>query len=146
VLQTGESDFRSAQAAFSQSQARASVLPFLDDMPSRLEASDLVICRSGAGTVFELAAAGRASVLVPYPHAAGGHQARNAEWMSKAGASLVVTDAEFTGARLSSILREAMSSPRALEARAAAARALARPNAAADIASMAEGLMAGPGR
>jgi len=144
VHQTGEADFPEAQRAYAASgfdEARA--IAFIDDMPARLESADLVVCRSGAGTVFELAATGRASVLVPYPFAAGLHQDRNAEWMARAGAAIVVPDAEMDGARLASIVREALASPDALGARARAARGLARPTAAADIASLAEGIMKG---
>ncbi len=143
VLQTGEAEHAAAQAACRDRGFDVTVLPFLDDMPARLERADLVVCRSGAGTVFELAAAGRASVLVPYPHAAGGHQEKNAAWMERAGAAAVVKDQDCTGGSLAAIVREALASPGLLEGRAAAARSLARPRAAEEIASMAEGLMRG---
>jgi len=144
VHQTGEADFPEAQAAYAASRfADARAVAFIDDMPARLEGADLVVCRSGAGTVFELAAAGRASVLVPYPFAAGAHQDRNAEWMARSGAAIVVPDRELDGARLAAIVKDALAAPESLGARAQAARALARPAAAAEIASLAEGLMKG---
>jgi UDP-N-acetylglucosamine--N-acetylmuramyl-(pentapeptide) pyrophosphoryl-undecaprenol N-acetylglucosamine transferase len=144
VHQTGEGDFQEAQAAYAASGfAEARATAFIDDMPARLESADLVVCRAGAGTVFELAAAGRASVLVPYPFAAGRHQDKNAEWMARVGAAIVVPDAELDGAHLSAIVREALGSPDSLAARARAARGLARPDAAADIASLAEEIMNG---
>jgi UDP-N-acetylglucosamine--N-acetylmuramyl-(pentapeptide) pyrophosphoryl-undecaprenol N-acetylglucosamine transferase len=141
VHQTGEAGLPEAQAAYAASGFEAQALAFIDDMPARLEAADLVVCRAGAGTVFELAAAGRASVLVPYPYAAGRHQDRNAEWMARTGASIVVPDAEMTGARLTAIVRESLAAPDSLASRARAARTLARPEAAADIASLAESLL-----
>lgn len=142
IHQTGEADAPQAQAAYASSgfeDARA--VAFLEDMPARLESADLVVCRSGAGTVFELAAAGRASVLVPYPFAANNHQDSNAQWMARAGAAIVVPDTEMTGHRLAAIVRESLAAPESLAVRARAARSLARPAAAADIASMAEGIM-----
>jgi UDP-N-acetylglucosamine--N-acetylmuramyl-(pentapeptide) pyrophosphoryl-undecaprenol N-acetylglucosamine transferase len=141
VHQTGEGGFPDAEAAYAASGFEARAIAFIDDMPARLEGADLVFCRAGAGTVFELAAAGRASVLVPYPYAAGRHQDYNAEWMARAGASLVVPDAEMTGERLATIVRNALATPDILATRALAARSLARPAAAADIASLAEGIM-----
>ena len=146
VHQTGEAEHASVAAAYGRSGFDATALAFIHDMPERLQEADLVVCRAGAGTVFELAAAGRASVLVPYPFAAGGHQEENARWMAQAGAAIVVADAELTGERLARIVRESLASPGSLTDRADAARALARPSAAADLASMAEALMAGGGR
>lgn len=141
TIQTGESDFPATAEACLRSRVKATALAFIDDMPRHLEESDLVVCRAGAGTVFELAAAGRASVLVPFPFSAGGHQDRNAEWMAGAGASIVVPDSRFNAEELERLVREAAASPAVLADRAKAARALARPSAAADIASRAESLM-----
>ena len=143
VHQTGEADLAATRDAYARSGLEATVLPFLDDMPARLAAADLVICRSGAGTVFELAAAGRASILVPYPLAAGRHQEKNARWMAAAGAAEVVLNQDLTGERLATLIEGALAAPQVLVSRAAAARALARPDAAAAIASMTEGLAGG---
>lgn len=141
TVQTGEADFAATAQACMRSRVKATALPFIDDMPHRLEESDLVVCRAGAGTVFELAAAGRASVLVPYPLSAGGHQDKNADWMARAGASVVIPDARFTGEELDRVVREAIASPGSLAKRAQAALTLARPSAASDIVSRAEALM-----
>ena len=73
---------------------------FIANMPEAFAAADLVICRSGAGTVSELAAAGRASILVPFPFAADDHQTHNAAAMQRGGAARLVRDAEFTGEKL----------------------------------------------
>jgi UDP-N-acetylglucosamine--N-acetylmuramyl-(pentapeptide) pyrophosphoryl-undecaprenol N-acetylglucosamine transferase len=141
--QTGEADHAAAAEAYRRSGFDATASAFFDDMPSRLANSDLAVARAGAGTVFELAAAGRASILVPYPYSAGGHQDRNASWMAAAGAATVVPDAQFTGEVLARLVREALSDPSALAARAAAARTLSCPDAASRIASIVERLSEG---
>ncbi len=75
-------------------------MPFIADMPAAFAAADLIVCRSGAGTVSELAAAGKPSILVPFPFAADDHQTRNAQAMERAGAARLVRDAEMTGEKL----------------------------------------------
>lgn len=141
VHQTGESDLATARDAYARSGLDATVLPFLDDMPARLQEADLAVTRAGAGTVFELAAAGRASVLIPYPFAAGAHQEKNAEWMASAGAAEVVLDRDLSGETIARLVREALTAPQTLLSRAAAARSLARPGAAGAIAALAERLI-----
>jgi UDP-N-acetylglucosamine--N-acetylmuramyl-(pentapeptide) pyrophosphoryl-undecaprenol N-acetylglucosamine transferase len=84
--------------------------------------------------VFEIAAAGRPAVLVPYPHAAGDHQTANARWMAQAGAGVIVRDGELTAARLGALVAELLADPARLASMGAAARGLARPQAASDIA------------
>jgi len=98
-----------------------------------LAASDLVLGRSG-GSIFEVAAAGRPAILVPYPHATADHQSGNAEWMRAAGAALVVPDAELNAAELRRDVGELLDDPGRLERMAAASRALAKPDAARRIA------------
>ncbi len=102
-----------------------------------LAAADLVLGRSG-GSIFEVTAAGRAAVLVPYPHATGDHQDANAAWMERAGAARVLADSELGGAagaeRLRAVVAGALGDRERLEAMAAASRALARPDAARRIA------------
>jgi UDP-N-acetylglucosamine--N-acetylmuramyl-(pentapeptide) pyrophosphoryl-undecaprenol N-acetylglucosamine transferase len=106
------------------------VTPFAD----ALAAADLAAARSG-GSVFELAAAGIPSILVPYPHAAADHQAGNARHMAEAGAAVVVPDAEIDAPRLRREVETLLADPERLRAMAAAARAVARPDAAARIAA-----------
>ncbi len=98
-----------------------------------LAAADLAVARSG-GSVFELAQYGLPAVLVPYPHAAADHQTTNAAWMAEAGAAVVVRDAALTGPVLREAVDAILATPGRLEAMAAASRALARPEAAADVA------------
>jgi len=105
----------------------------LGDFADALAAADLVVARSG-GSVFEIVANGLPAVLVPYPHASGDHQSANARWMSDAGAALVIADRELSGARLGGEVADLLADGRRLAAMASAARALARPRAAHDVA------------
>ena len=76
------------------------MVPFIADMPAAFAEADLVVCRSGAGAVSELAAAGKPSILVPFPFAADDHQTRNAEALERGGAARLVRDAEMNGEKL----------------------------------------------
>lgn len=105
----------------------------LGDFADALAAADLAVARSG-GSVFELAAHGLPAVLVPYPHAAADHQSANARWMADAGAALVIDDAELSAARLGGEVAELLADRRRLAAMAGAARSLARPGAAREVA------------
>ncbi len=99
-----------------------------------LAAADLAVARSG-GSVFELAQYGLPAVLVPYPHASADHQSTNARWMADAGAAVIVRDAELTPERLRSEVDAIALDPARLRAMSAASAALARPDAAGDIAA-----------
>jgi UDP-N-acetylglucosamine--N-acetylmuramyl-(pentapeptide) pyrophosphoryl-undecaprenol N-acetylglucosamine transferase len=105
----------------------------VDDFADALVAADLAVTRAGGG-VFELAAAGLPSVLVPYPYATGDHQAGNARWMAEGGAAVIVADAQLDGLRLSREVGALLSSPGRLRQMADAARRLARPQAAEQVA------------
>jgi len=98
-----------------------------------LAAADLVVARAG-GSVFEIAAHGLPAILVPYPHAAGDHQSANARWMSDAGAAVTIPDRELSAARLRAQVDALLADRERLAAMAAAARRLARPDAAGEIA------------
>jgi UDP-N-acetylglucosamine--N-acetylmuramyl-(pentapeptide) pyrophosphoryl-undecaprenol N-acetylglucosamine transferase len=91
------------------------------------------VARAG-GSVFELAAAGRPAILIPYPHATAGHQHANAAWMADAGAAVMIEDAELDPGRLTVTVEALLADRARLEGMAAAARALARPDAARRIA------------
>jgi UDP-N-acetylglucosamine--N-acetylmuramyl-(pentapeptide) pyrophosphoryl-undecaprenol N-acetylglucosamine transferase len=109
------------------------LLEYEPNLADSLAASDLVLARSG-GSIFELAAAGRPAILVPYPHAAADHQRLNAEWMEEAGAAVVIGDAEFTGEAVSEAAGRLLGDPPKLERMAAASAALAIPDAAQRVA------------
>jgi UDP-N-acetylglucosamine--N-acetylmuramyl-(pentapeptide) pyrophosphoryl-undecaprenol N-acetylglucosamine transferase len=108
---------------------REYITPFGD----ALAAADLTVARAG-GSIFEVAAHGLPAILVPYPHAAADHQAANARWMADGGAAVVLPDAEVTGPRLRAEVDALLADRARLAAMAAASRALARPDAARDIA------------
>jgi UDP-N-acetylglucosamine--N-acetylmuramyl-(pentapeptide) pyrophosphoryl-undecaprenol N-acetylglucosamine transferase len=124
-------------AALRENYARAGVeaecLAFVDDMAGALAEADFVVCRAGALTVAELAAAGVAAVLVPFPHAVDDHQTANARFLSDAGAAVLVPQPEFTPERLADMIR-AFSRERLLEM-AQRARALAKPDATRIVAA-----------
>jgi UDP-N-acetylglucosamine--N-acetylmuramyl-(pentapeptide) pyrophosphoryl-undecaprenol N-acetylglucosamine transferase len=107
--------------------------PYVDPFADALAAADLAVARAG-GSVFELAAAGVPSILVPYPHATADHQTGNARWMADGGAAVVVPDAELDAPRLAREVGNLLASPQRLDAMRAAARKLARADAADRIA------------
>jgi UDP-N-acetylglucosamine--N-acetylmuramyl-(pentapeptide) pyrophosphoryl-undecaprenol N-acetylglucosamine transferase len=138
VHQTGASAFDAIQRDFAASGLDGEIVRFITDMPAAFAAADLVVCRSGAGTVSELAAAGRPSVLVPFPFAADDHQTRNAEALERGGAARLVRDSGMNGAGLFEIVTALARQSGALEAMAAAARAFAKPGAASRAAQIME--------
>jgi UDP-N-acetylglucosamine--N-acetylmuramyl-(pentapeptide) pyrophosphoryl-undecaprenol N-acetylglucosamine transferase len=103
------------------------------DFGDCLAACDLVLGRAG-GSIFELTAAGKPAVLVPYPHATADHQSSNADWMARAGAAVVIPDAELDPGRLREVVGELLGDEAGLERMAAASRSLAKPDAAKQIA------------
>ena len=112
---------------------RYTLLEFEPHLGDALAASDLVLARAG-GSIFELAAAGRPAILVPYPHAAGRHQHANAEWMAEAGAAVVIEDSELGGRRLRELTGELLADAERLERMSRASAGLARPDAAERVA------------
>ena len=136
--QSGVRNFDATHAAYvatGADPARWQVLTFLDDMPARFAQANLVMARSGASTVAELAAAGKPSLLVPFAAAADEHQKRNAEAMVDAGAAafLLEKDLDVPG-KLLNTLTSLLTSPKQLASMAEAARTQAHPDAAAQIA------------
>ena len=138
VHQTGAAGFESMRDDFAKSGLAGEIVDFIRDMPAAFAAADLVICRSGAGAVSELAAAGKPAILVPFPFAADDHQTRNAEALERGGAARLVPDAEFTGERLVATVRELSAQPAGLERMGELARPFAKPGAAARAADILE--------
>ncbi len=112
---------------------RYTLLAYEPDLGDCLAACDLVLGRSG-GSIFELTATGRPAILVPYPHAAAGHQSANAAWMEEAGAAIVIHDEELTPARLATEVVGLLGDEVRLGAMSSASAALAKPDAARRIA------------
>jgi UDP-N-acetylglucosamine--N-acetylmuramyl-(pentapeptide) pyrophosphoryl-undecaprenol N-acetylglucosamine transferase len=126
------------RAEFAKAGLDGEVVPFITTMPAAFEAADLVVCRSGAGTVSELAAAGRPSILVPFPFAADDHQTRNAEAMARAGAARLVPETAMNGEKLVSLIQELARNSGELDRMAKSARDLAKPGAAKRAAEILE--------
>ncbi len=141
IHQTGERDYNEIRKAYQDQSLPAEVHAFIDDMPGTLAQADLVISRAGATAVAELAAAGRAAVLIPFPGATDQHQLENARALERAGAARVIVQSELTPERLAKEIRELMASPAALEGMETAVHSLARPDAAARIADLVEHFM-----
>ena len=132
--QAGERGLESARQAYQRAGVAALVEPFIEDMAAAYAWADLVVCRAGALTVSELAAAGVGSVLVPFPHAVDDHQTANARFLAEAGAALLVPQSELSPQRLAALLSELCAAPGRLAAMAEAARSLARTDAAERVA------------
>jgi UDP-N-acetylglucosamine--N-acetylmuramyl-(pentapeptide) pyrophosphoryl-undecaprenol N-acetylglucosamine transferase len=143
IHQTGERDYNDAQAAYLAAGGSAEVYPFVDDMPGMFGRSDLLLCRSGASTVAEIMAAGKPAIFVPFPRAADDHQKRNAEALERAGAALMIEEANVTCERLVDAVASLLGDKPRLEKMSAAAKSLAHPDAARKIAAIAARLVAG---
>jgi UDP-N-acetylglucosamine--N-acetylmuramyl-(pentapeptide) pyrophosphoryl-undecaprenol N-acetylglucosamine transferase len=113
---------------------RYTLLSYEPGLADALAASDLVLARAG-GSIFEIAAAGRPAILVPYPYASARHQHANAEWMAEAGAAVVVEDADLNGEVVRTLAGELLAEEARLQRMAAASASLARPDAADRVAA-----------
>jgi len=137
IHQTGERDYNDALAAYRSLGEAAEVFKFIEDMPEAFARADLVVCRSGASTVAEITAAGKPAIFVPFPRAADDHQRVNAEVLAQSGAAVVVEESKLEGVWLAETIAALLGDPRRLQAMSEAARELAHPNAARDIAALA---------
>jgi UDP-N-acetylglucosamine--N-acetylmuramyl-(pentapeptide) pyrophosphoryl-undecaprenol N-acetylglucosamine transferase len=142
IHQTGERDYNDALAAYERLGKSAAgftfeVFKFIDDMPAAFARADLVVCRSGASTVAEITAAGKPAVFVPFPRAADDHQRINAEALARHGAAVVVEESKLEGVWLAETIAALLGDEARLQQMSHAARELAHPNAARDIAAMA---------
>lgn len=138
IHQTGQPDFESAVKGYREMGIEADVRPFINDMHAAYRQADIVIGRSGAGTVFELAAMGKPSILIPFPYAADDHQTANARMLADAGGAVMMPQDELDPDRLAGVLTGLMDDIPSLEKMAALARKAARPGAARDIADSIE--------
>lgn len=136
IHQTGMKNIDQAVACYEQYQVEANVEAFIDDMAEVYSWADLVICRAGAMTVFELAAVGVASVLVPYPYAVDDHQTANGQYLVDAGAAILVQQKEMDSDWLCNIVTQLMHQRDRLLQMAKAARLCSKPNAANEVAQM----------
>ena len=131
--QTGERDMEMVRDGYRRAGIQARVEPFLYHMDREMRSADVVVSRAGATTLAEVAASGRTAILVPLPTATDDHQRRNAEAFARQGAAIVVAQKDLTGERLAAELLELAQDRQRRQQIAAAARRLARPNAAKTI-------------
>ncbi len=138
IHQTGAAQHAAIAADFAKTGLDGEVVPFIQDMPGAFARSDVVVCRSGAGAVAELTAAGKPAILVPFPFATDNHQQKNAEALVRAGAAHMVLDRDMNGARLFDQVASLAANPEDLHRMAEAVRRFAKPNAAARAAEILE--------
>ena len=136
-------DEAGARAAYAGLGIAADIAPFFDDLPARIGAAHLVMARSGASTVSEIAAIGRPAILVPYPHALDHDQAANARALADAGGALVRRQDELTPAAIADELARLIGDPAALGDMAAHAKSAGQPEAAALLADLTEAIAEG---
>jgi UDP-N-acetylglucosamine--N-acetylmuramyl-(pentapeptide) pyrophosphoryl-undecaprenol N-acetylglucosamine transferase len=134
IHQTGKKHLEAVQHLYQQAGVIADVRAFLDDMANQYAKADVVICRAGALTIAELAAAGVASLLIPFPFAVDDHQTHNARFLSEKNAAVLLPQKELSAEKLAQLLRE-MSRDKLL-AMAQAARSLAKPDATQAVADV----------
>ena len=143
IHQTGQRDYERVLAAYQESGISGEVHQFIDDMPATFARADLLVCRSGASTVGEIAAAGKPAIFVPFPAAADDHQNVNARALERVGAAVVVDESNLGAAYLVDTIAALIGDSRRLQGMSAAARSLAHPRAVEDIAEMVANLAAG---
>jgi UDP-N-acetylglucosamine--N-acetylmuramyl-(pentapeptide) pyrophosphoryl-undecaprenol N-acetylglucosamine transferase len=146
VHQTGERDYNAVRTAYARREINAEVLPFLTNMAERFAWADVIVCRAGAITAAEIAAAGRAAIFIPFGRATDSHQLRNAQEMSRAGAGRLISETDLTADKLTAEIFSLLDQPQEIERLSAAARSLARPHAARDIVNLIEEAANVPGK
>lgn len=133
IHQTGPTDFERVTKEYSERDLRGEVVAFIQEMASAYHRAHLVVSRAGATTLFELAALGKPSILIPYPFAANQHQETNARALALLGGAEVIDQKDLTGERLGQALVRYMDDPSALKEMGERARRMARPDAAKTI-------------
>ncbi|PWB78888.1 MAG: undecaprenyldiphospho-muramoylpentapeptide beta-N-acetylglucosaminyltransferase [Candidatus Methylomirabilota bacterium] len=133
---TGPHDLAAIRRGYDASGHRAVVESFVHAMAEAYAAADLCFCRSGAGTVAELCALGKPSVLVPFPFASNDHQRFNAEALVASGGARMIPDGDLNGARVAEFIRTSLHDREGLETMARKAKAMARPDAAIRLADL----------
>jgi UDP-N-acetylglucosamine--N-acetylmuramyl-(pentapeptide) pyrophosphoryl-undecaprenol N-acetylglucosamine transferase len=129
--QTGERDFDSIARAYKEAGfPDADVRPFIEDMAARFEGADVLICRSGATTCAEVAAAGKAAIFIPFPLATDDHQRKNAEAFERAGAGRLIPQPQLNGERLAREIAQFIDEPSQIDRMEEASRKLGAPDSA----------------
>jgi UDP-N-acetylglucosamine--N-acetylmuramyl-(pentapeptide) pyrophosphoryl-undecaprenol N-acetylglucosamine transferase len=138
VHQTGERDYNAVRVAYARREFQAEVLPFIENMAERFAQADVIVCRSGAITVAEVSASGRAAIFIPFGASTDAHQTRNAAAMQEAGAARLLAQDELTPERLTYEIFSLLDQPRRIREMEDRARSLARPRAVEDIVDLLE--------
>jgi UDP-N-acetylglucosamine--N-acetylmuramyl-(pentapeptide) pyrophosphoryl-undecaprenol N-acetylglucosamine transferase len=136
IHQTGELDYERTAGLYREKGLEAEVMPFIQDMAALYREADLVVSRAGAGAVFEMAAMGKPSLLIPYPFAANRHQETNAQFLAGAGAAEMILQENLTGEVLAQRIAALMEDRAGLEKMGQAARRVSKPDAAQKIADL----------
>lgn len=134
--QSGSRHYTETEAAYRELNCTARLEPFIENMAAAYAWADIVICRAGALTVAELAAAGAASILVPFPYAVDDHQTANARYLVDAGAAILIQERELDSEKLAALITELYHARQRLVTMAQRARQLARPQATQDVAEL----------
>ena len=135
IHQTGEKDYERVVAGHLREGTNARVEKFIYDMPTAYSEASLVICRAGSSTLSELAAVGRASVLIPFPHASDNHQEKNARIFTDVGAARLLVQFESKGEDLAYLIRECMEDPKRVDLMEAEVRKFFQEDAAGRLVS-----------
>ena len=138
VHQSGERDYNNVRAAYTRHEMEVEVAPFLTNMAERFAWADVIVCRAGAITAAEVAAAGRAAIFIPFGKATDSHQLRNAQEMVNAGAGRLIRETELSGERLAKEIFSLLDQPGEIESLSTKARSLAHPDAAREIVDLIE--------
>ena len=134
--QAGVKHIEDAQQQYAKAGVNAEVMPFIEDMAAAYAWADLIICRAGALTIAEVAAAGIAAILIPFPHAVDDHQTANAHYLADKGAAVLVQQRDLDADKLTILLQSLVSDRSQLLQMAQAARQLAKPQATAQVAAI----------
>jgi UDP-N-acetylglucosamine--N-acetylmuramyl-(pentapeptide) pyrophosphoryl-undecaprenol N-acetylglucosamine transferase len=138
VQQCRPEDLEAVRASYRAADVVAELATFFDDLPARMATAHLVIARSGASTVSELAVIGRPAILIPFPFATDDHQTANAAVLANAGAAWLVSQRNLSSSALADLLEKILWAPDELARRAAAALLLGKPDAASRLADVVE--------
>jgi UDP-N-acetylglucosamine--N-acetylmuramyl-(pentapeptide) pyrophosphoryl-undecaprenol N-acetylglucosamine transferase len=138
VHQTGERDYNEVSTAYAGREIRAEVVPFLSNMAERFAWADCIVCRAGAITAAEIAAAGRAAIFIPFGRATDSHQLRNAQKMVDANAGRLIPEPELSAERLSREIFSLLDQPQDIETLGKNARSMAHPDATRAIVNLIE--------
>jgi UDP-N-acetylglucosamine--N-acetylmuramyl-(pentapeptide) pyrophosphoryl-undecaprenol N-acetylglucosamine transferase len=136
IHQTGERDFEEVRLAYEKAGFTAKVSAFLTDMAGAFAEASVIVCRAGASTVAEIAAAGKPAIFIPFPFAADDHQTRNAQVLASNGAAVLMPEKELTAESLARSVTDLLNDPARLRQMSAKAKEMAHPRAAQEIAEI----------